>query len=133
MLLFIIVWKTYQTYKNEIQLIQSMHFDNCGMYKSSDEQNRERPMVHIAHTRNQFKSINIVEQNHDFILTLIKRKKALSPFCEFYDSLYVKRKSLSPKNACDKFSWNWSNRSRENNCQISSIYIFYCFVIISSW
>ena len=67
------------------------------MYKSSDEQNRERPMVHIAHTRNQFKSINIVEQNHDFILTLIKRKKALSPFCEFYDSLYVKRKSLHPR------------------------------------
>ena len=69
------------------------------MYKSNNKQNRERAIVHIAHTRNRFKVINTVEQNHDFILTLIKRKNALSPFCEFNDSLYVKRKSLSPKKA----------------------------------
>ena len=40
----------------------------------------KRPMGHIAHLRNQFKSINInFEKSYDYILTIMRRGKPLGP------------------------------------------------------
>ena len=54
----------------------------------------KRPMGHIAHLRNQFKSLN----KYDFIITLIKRRKK-----KLYEKLLVlhlqKFESPSPKDA----------------------------------
>ena len=37
------------------------------------QQLNKRSMGHIAHMRNQFKSINTFEKSYDYIITLIRR------------------------------------------------------------
>ena len=50
----------------------------------------KRPIDHIAHLRNQFKSINIFKQSYDYIIMLISRKNQLSPFLRIEWSFIVK-------------------------------------------
>ena len=58
----------------------------CFMVKSKEKEFKDkRPMDHMAHLRNQFKSINTFEQIYDYqnIIMLIERiKKQLYPFRE---------------------------------------------------
>ena len=73
---------------------------------SWDENVNKRPMGHIAHLREQFKSIN----TYDYVITLIKRrKKTLLSLWQLNGSLFNKIESHSPK-----FGWNWPHGSEED-------------------
>ena len=57
-------------------------------------------MGHIAHLRNQLKSINTFEKSYDYIITLIRRgKNSFISFLRIEWSLFVKPWVSSPKDA----------------------------------
>ena len=59
----------------------------------------KRPMGHIAHLRNQFKSIN----TYDYIITLIKRRRKNIHFMITYCFFHL---NPHPRMLCAKIGWN---------------------------
>ena len=55
----------------------------------------KRPMGHIAHLRNQVKSINTFEQSYDYVITLIGRRKK-PHYLLFENWMLISCKTLSP-------------------------------------
>ena len=90
----------------------------------------KRPMSHISHLSEQFKSI----YTYDYIITLIKRRKnLLSTLSELNGSSFKQTSiPLHPRMHCAKFSWNLASGSQEEGFKISSMYFCY-IVIISPW
>ena len=84
--------------------------------------NSKRSMGHIAHLRNQYKSINTFAQSYDYIMTLIWSGKIDHLLLDNWIFLICKTFSpLHQRLLCVKFHWNWLSGSWEENfCQ----YIF---------
>ena len=72
----------------------------------------KRPMGHIAHLRNQFKSINMFQQSYGYIITLIRSGRTIISFLRIECSMFIK--PWVPFNQV-KFSWNWSSGSGEED------------------
>ena len=79
-----------------------------------------RPMGHIAHLWNQFKSINTSEKSYDYIKTLIRRGKKPSALSLFWELNGLWSPSLK-NNLCLKFGWNWSSGSGEEDENVKSL------------
>ena len=76
-------------------------------------------MGHIAHLRKQFKSIN----THDYIVTLIKRRKNIINFMRIYWFFICRNLNpLHPRMHCAKIVWNWLSGSDKENFLISTMY-----------
>ena len=82
-------------------------------------------MGHIAHLRNQFKSINTFPKSYDYI-QLIWRVKT-------HHLLFDNWKVLHPRMFGAKFGWNWPEGSWEKDF-FNFVKKYFCnFVIISPW
>ena len=88
---------------------RSPMFCNCIFYGGKSN---KRPMGHIAHLRNQFKSIN----TYDYIITLIKRrKKTIINFMRInWYFIWTNLNLLHPRILCTKFGWNLHSGSGED-------------------
>ena len=77
-----------------------------------DLNHNKRPMVHIAHPRKQFKSINAFL----IIIMLIKRRKNIIYFMRIeWSFIRTNLNPLHPRMFCAKLGWNWPSGSGEED------------------
>ena len=112
------------------------------MHAYIDRKRNERPMGHITHVRNKFKSVNTFERNYDYINYTIKlafkfRRRSLNfvkvllQFCLLSPnvkrcglSIWTNSNPLYPKMLFTKFAWDWPNGSIED-FKILSVQFYY--------
>ena len=77
-----------------------------------DLNHNKRPMVHIAHPRKQFKSINA----YLIIIMLIKRRKNIIYFMRIeWFFIWTNWIPIYPRMLSTKFGWNWLIGSRKED------------------
>ena len=112
--------------------ILSPYIERC--VNNKKEKTPRDPWV-ISLTRETVpQSIHTFAPSCDDTITLIKRKKSLSPLWVSNGPIILLKKlySLYPRMLCAKFVWNWPNGSKEDDFKIS-LMCFPYFVSISSW
>ena len=84
----------------------------------------KRPMGHIAHLRNQFKSTHMIISFHWYI------HEISIPLWKLF-FIWPNLNPLHPRMLCAKFNWNEPSNSREDFLNIVNIFCY--FVVISPW